>query len=140
VILGAILEALGLGAAREARQLVERLPEPALAVATLDEAIARALEKAGHRTSVGGADAALSLALPDGEAGYERLRRIVHQTRPGGLVIVAGGADRARDAGLLLRVGLTALRQVVDGGAVFSCGVVAEGALFASAPPASPVP
>ena len=128
--LGGIIEALGFGAAREAKLLVARLPRAGMAVATLDDAIARALERGGHRVApveAGGAEAALSLPLPvadDGGDALDRLVRLARAVQPGGEIIVAGGDDRARDAGLMLRAGLTALRQDADGAAVFTSGRV----------------
>jgi hypothetical protein len=133
VSIGGIIEALGLGAAREARLLVARLPRAGMLVATLDEPVAKALERAGHRLAsveTGGADAALALPLPapgdghDATDALERLARLMRATQPGGEVIVAGGEDRARDAGVLLRAGLTALRQDEDGGSLFTTGLV----------------
>jgi hypothetical protein len=127
-----LVEALGLGAAREARQLVARLPGRSLAVVTVDGAIARALERAGHRAlspEAGPGDAALALALPEDGQALPALERLFAATRPGGMLGVASAAsssslDRARVAGLFLRVGCGALRQEVDGSLVLTSAQV----------------
>jgi hypothetical protein len=126
-----IVEALGLGAAREARQLVERLPGPALTVVTLDGAITRALERAGHRPSPPdprAGDAALALGLPDGDAALAAIERLWVAVRAGGtlgVVCADTELERARVAGLFVRVGVRGLRQEVDGGLVFTLAEVA---------------
>jgi len=127
-----IVEALGLGAAREARQLVARLPGRALSVVTQDGALVRALERAGHRAlapDAQGADAALALGLPEDDEALAALQRLFAATRPGGMLGVvsvqsSSSLDRARVAGLFLRVGCSALHQDVDGGLVFTTGEV----------------
>ncbi len=65
----------------------------------------------------------------DAAAALERLGRLMRATRPGGEIIVAGSSDRARDAGLCLRAGLTGLRQHAEGGAVFTSGRVPGAAI-----------
>ena len=121
--IGGIIEALGLGAAREAKLLVGRLTGEGMAVATLDDAIARALERAGHRVVTEGAQMGLSLPLPeDGAAAVERLTQLARAVHPGGEVILLGGSDRARDGGLMLRAGLSSLRQFSEGGIVLTSG------------------
>lgn len=126
-----LIEALGFGAARDARLLVERLPaRTGLTVATADERLARALEKAQHRRTLldaqGGADAAVALELPEGEEALASLERLAAATRDGGLVMLAlpSGLDRARAAGLFLRAGMVDLAQAVDGGVFVTVGRV----------------
>jgi hypothetical protein len=126
VTLGGIMDALGLGAARDARELVARLPRANMAVVTLDETVARALERTGHRVVAADGEAALALALPAGDEGFERLARLVRATSAGARVIVLSGGDRARDAGLLLRARLSGLRQDEAGGSVYTSGEVGE--------------
>jgi hypothetical protein len=122
---GTIIEALGLGASRDAKLLVARL-RPGSAAATLDEAVARALERGGHSVVDHDAELALSLALPeDNGQAFERVLELVRAVRPGGEVLLIAG-DRARDAGLMLRAGLSSLRQDTDGGAVFTSGRVQD--------------
>jgi hypothetical protein len=133
-VVQAIGETLGLGAVREARQLVGRLPQGDLLVATSDETIARALGRARHRRALvdgsGLADAALSRELPEGDEGLVLLERLAAATRAGGVVIVgraqplSGSLERQRAAGLVLRAGLVELRQEADGGTVFTSGRV----------------
>jgi hypothetical protein len=127
-------EKLGLGAVREARLLVGKLPPGDLLVATAEEPIARALGRARHRRALvdgsGLADAALSRELPDDDEGLALIERLAAATREGGVVIVARpqplgrSTERTRAAGLFLRVGLVELRQESDGGTVFTSGRV----------------
>jgi len=132
-MLGGIIEKLGLGAAGDAKQLVARLPGSGLAVAAIEEVLLRALARAGHRQAAldgDSAEAAIALDLPEGDAAYAMLERIVAATRVGGTVIVAGTSaraqDRARIAGLLLRAGLVALRQDLEGSTVYTSARVGE--------------
>ena len=129
--LAGIIEALGLGSARDARELVGRLDGAGRLVATLDDPVARALLRAGHRVAAAPelADAALALGLPSGGEALPRLQRLRDATRAGGRLVVATPSgtrdpDRAKVAGLLLRIGCTALHQDGDGGIVFSSGQV----------------
>ena len=130
-----LIEALGFGSARDARLLVERLPPgTGLTVATADERIARALDKAQHcRAALAPgalADAALALGVPEGDAGLATLEQLVGATRDGGQVIIASipelgrTVDRARVSGLFLRMGLVGLMQDVQGGVVYTMGRV----------------
>lgn len=132
--LSTLIEALGLGAARDAKRLVARLPEPGMLVATSDERIARALSRARHErvapANGGHAAAALSLELPVGDEALAHVQALCAATRDGGVVIVGesqrlgGSLERARTAGLLLRAGLFSLAQEALGSAVFTSGHV----------------
>ena len=127
-------ETLGLGAAKDARQLVARLTARDLLVATAEEPIARALARAHHRRALldasGLADAALASELPDGDEGLALLERLAAATRSGGEVVVARpqplgrSPERARVAGLFVRAGLVELNQDADGGTIFTRGRV----------------
>jgi hypothetical protein len=112
-----------------------------MAVVAEDGALVRALVRAGHRVVAldeNGADAALALGLPDDDRALDALRRLFAATRPGGMLGVvsvqsSSTLDRARVAGLFLRVGAGALHQHVEGGLVFTTGE----ALAALVPPQS---
>ena len=129
-----LIEAIGLGAAREARLLVARLPEAGMIVAASEDAVTRALARARHEhialTRAGHAAAALSLELPADDAGLVRVEQLVAATRHGGVVIVCesqslgGSLERARTAGLFLRAGLVELAQETVGGTTFTTGRV----------------
>lgn len=125
-----LIEAIGLGAARDARLLVARLPEAGMIVAASEDAVTRALARARHEhialSDAGHAAAALSLVLPADEAGLARVEQLVAATRHGGVVIVGESQSlgRARTAGLFLRAGLVELAQEVAGGTVFTTGRV----------------
>ena len=130
-----IVEALGLGATRDARLLVARLPfADGPLVATGEEIVARALERAGLRhvglDAVGSADVAIAIALPDGDDALAAILALAAATREGGLVQVAlppslgRPVDRARAIGLFLRAGLVGLAQEIDGGTVYTVGRV----------------
>lgn len=129
-----LIEALGFGAARDARLLVERLPKrQGLTVATEDERIAKALSRAQHRRALldaqGSADAAVALELPEGEAALVAIERLAAATRSGGLVMMAlsDEGERTRTAGLFLRAGLVDLAQARDEGLIVTVGRVLRG-------------
>jgi hypothetical protein len=122
--LGRVLEAVGLGAARDARLLVARLPQAGMTVATRDEAIVRALQRGKHQHAATlEADAALALVVPEGEEGLLFIEQLMTTTRAGGIVGVAH-AERERIAGLFLRAGLEQLRQDNEGGTILTTGRV----------------
>lgn len=132
-MLGGIIEKLGLGAAGDANALVARLPSSGLAVAAIGEVLVRALARGGHRLAMldgESAEAAIALDLPEGDEAYGILERLTRATRVDGTLIVASTSarsqDRARIAGLLLRAGLVALRQDLDGSTVYTSAQVGE--------------
>ncbi|MEO6953396.1 MAG: hypothetical protein ABI321_16465 [Polyangia bacterium] len=132
--LSTLIEAIGLGAAREAKLLVARLPDPGMIVATSEDTIARALARARHErvalSGAGHAAAALGLELPAEGEGLARVEQLCASTRDGGVVIVCesqplgGSLERARTAGLFLRAGLVELQQESAVGTVFTTGRV----------------
>ena len=141
-MLAGLLEGLGLGAARDARRLVAQLPKDrSLRVAADEESLARALSRARHAHVVlqagAEAEAGLTLALPDGELAIATLTRLIAATRAGGEILVAMASglgeegERARVAGLFLRVGLTNLHQATERGLLVMRGHVGRGAVDA---------
>jgi hypothetical protein len=142
--LGELAIALGVGSGWGAKALARALPPSSgsgpLRVAALSEAIARAIEAAGHHAlraaprdgrlalDDGAADALCVSGLPEDPAALRECARVVHD---GGRVLVATPAGLARRgparqlvAALLLHAGLADLEQRVARGIVITSGSV----------------
>jgi hypothetical protein len=136
--------ALGVGAARGAKALARAVPGAKQRVAALGEAVARALEQAGHeplratlaegRLALDGgvADALCASGLPlEPAAALMLIGECARVVRPGGRVIlatVAGlvgrGPDRALVTALFIHAGLMDVQQQLARGTAVTSGLV----------------
>jgi hypothetical protein len=136
--------ALGVGAARGAKALARAVPGEKQRVVALGEAVARALEQAGHEPlraplaeghlalDRGVADALCGSGLPaDAAAGLMLLDECARVVRPGGRVILATaaglvgrGPDRAFVTALFIHAGLTDVQQQLARGTAVTSGLV----------------
>jgi ubiquinone/menaquinone biosynthesis C-methylase UbiE len=135
--------ALGVGSARGAKALARAVPGSRRRVVALGEAVARALEQAGHealRTRLergrlpledGAADALCASGLPDADAAPQVLRECARVVRDGGALLLATpaglvgrGPDRHRLTALFMHVGLIDLQQQLVRGTAITIGRV----------------
>jgi hypothetical protein len=135
--------ALGLGAARGARALARAVGGGKLRVVALGDAIARALEQAGHQPlrarlergrlglDDGGADALCASGLPDPSVAPMVLRECVRVVQNGGHVILATslglvgrGPERHVLTALFMHAGLVDVQQQLVRGTAITRGRV----------------
>jgi hypothetical protein len=140
---GDLALALGVGAARGAKALARAIPGEQQRVVALSEAVARALEQAGHsplratlqngrlQLEDGAADALCSSGLPAPEAAPLLVRECIRVVRDGGRIVLATaaglvgrGPERALVIGLFMHAGLTDLRQQIVRGTAITSGRV----------------
>jgi len=135
--------ALGVGAARGAKALARAVPGEKQRVAALGEAVARALEQAGHeplrvpldqgRVALedGVADALCGSGLPEAAAALPLLRECARVVRHDGRVILATaaglvgrGPERALVTALFIHAGLIDVQQQLARGTAITSGRV----------------
>jgi ubiquinone/menaquinone biosynthesis C-methylase UbiE len=135
--------ALGVGAARGAKALARAVPGEKRRVVALSDAVARALEQAGHEAvraeltpgklalDDAGADALCASGMPDPAAAREVLRECARVVRNGGRVVIATaagivgrGPERAIITALFMHAGLTDLQQQMSRGTAITSGRV----------------
>jgi ubiquinone/menaquinone biosynthesis C-methylase UbiE len=135
--------ALGLGAARGARALARAVGGNGQRVVALGEAIARAVEQAGHtpvrvRVEHGqlslddaNADALCASGLPDRSVAPALLRECARVVKPGGVVmlatsagIVGRGPERQLLTALFMHAGLVDIEQQLVRGTAITRGRV----------------
>ena len=135
--------ALGVGAARGAKALARAVPGDKQRVTALSEAVARALEQAGHEPvraqlehgklalDDASVDALCASGLPDAAAALPVLRECARVVRDGGRVIIATaagivgrGPERAIITALFMHAGLIDLQQQLSRGTAITSGRV----------------
>jgi ubiquinone/menaquinone biosynthesis C-methylase UbiE len=135
--------ALGMGAARGARALARAVGGEKRRVVALGEAVARALEEAGHEAlrvraergrlplDDGSADALCASGLPDLSVAPLVLHEFVRVVRDGGRVLLATsaglvgrGPERHALTALFMHAGLTDIEQQLSRGTAITSGRV----------------
>jgi SAM-dependent methyltransferase len=142
-MIDAVASALGLGSGWGAKALARSLGSTKLRVAALSEAVARAVESAGHEAvraqlehgrlalEDGVVDALCASGLPPVEVAPAILRECARVVRRGGRVSFATpyglarrGPERHLVMAMFLHGGLTGLRQRMSRGIVLTDGLV----------------
>jgi ubiquinone/menaquinone biosynthesis C-methylase UbiE len=138
-----IASALGLGSAAGAKALAREVGAPRLRVVALGDAVARALEQAGHEAvratlendriglDDGAADALCASGLPEIDVAPRLLAECARVVKPGGRVLVATAAGLTRRGperhvvtAVLLHAGLMDLTQRMSRGVLITAGRV----------------
>jgi ubiquinone/menaquinone biosynthesis C-methylase UbiE len=138
--------ALNVGAARGARAMARAVGREKLRVVALGEAVAKALEQAGHEPvrvraergrlplDDGAADALCASGLPDVSLAPLVLGEFIRVVRDGGRVLVATsagivgrGPERQVLTALFMHAGLTDIEQQLSRGTAITSGRVRRG-------------